>query len=193
MNPDETTTTGLDDTALAHGTVAVRRSRRTAAARPEAPSSPSAPAARRRRSGVGVLAGAAIGLLLLTGCNLPVEQWVPDFNGDGRIDEAEVAHQRAEIDRALQAVDAHRRSVQAHPFLSCVRAHESKGSYTAQNPRSSASGAYQFLDSTWRNVSVRSGNGGYARASHAPWYVQDAVALWLYSNGGRSAWNGTGC
>ena len=173
--------------------VAVRRSRRTAAARPEAPSSPSAPASRRRRRGVGVLAGAVLGLVLLTGCNLPVERWVPDFNGDGRIDETEVARQKDAISQIVQAIDAERRAVQAHPFLSCVRAHESKGDYTAQNPRSSASGAYQFLDSTWRNVSVSSGHGGYARASQAPWWVQDAVALWLVNSGGRSAWNGTGC
>lgn len=174
-------------------TVAQRRSRRTAAARPEAPSSPSAPAARRRRRGVGVLAGAVIGLVLLTGCNLPVEQWVPDFNGDGRIDETEVARKKDELIQVVAAIEAQRRAVQSHPFLSCVRAHESKGSYTVQNPRSSASGAYQFLDSTWRNVSASAGFGGYARAMHAPWFVQDAVAMWLVNNGGRSAWNGTGC
>lgn len=170
--------------------LAVRRTRRSTAPRPEVPSSPAAPAARRRRSGAGVLAGAAIGLLLLTGCNLPVEQWVPDFNGDGRIDQSEINHQQAKI---AQAVEGQRRAVQAHPFLSCVRAHESGGNYAAQNPRSTASGAYQFLDSTWRTVSARSGHPGYARAAHAPWHVQDAVALWLYNNGGRSAWRGTGC
>ena len=170
--------------------LAVRRPRRSGEPRPEGTSSPSASATRRRRRGVGVLAGATIGLLMLTGCNIPVEQWVPDFNGDGQIDQAEVARKQTEI---WNAIESHRRSVQAHPFLSCVRARESKGSYTAQNPRSTASGAYQFLDSTWRNVSVRSGNPGYSRAAHAPWYIQDAVALWLVNNGGRSAWNGTGC
>ncbi|HPU37995.1 MAG TPA: transglycosylase family protein [Microthrixaceae bacterium] len=174
-------------------TVAVRRSRRTAAARPEAPSSPSAPAAPRRRRGLGVLAGAVLGLVLLTGCNLPVERWVPDFNGDGRIDETEVARQKDAISQIVAVIDAERRAVQAHPFLSCVRAHESKGNYAVQNPRSTASGAYQFLDSTWRNVSASAGHGGYARASQAPWWVQDAVALWLVNSGGRSAWNGTGC
>lgn len=87
-----------------------------------------------------------------------------------------------------------------HPFLTCVRHHESDrgayphaNGYRAQNPYSSASGAYQFIDSTWRNVSGRAGHGGYSRALHAPPHVQDAVALWLYSNGGKSAWNGTGC
>lgn len=101
---------------------------------------------------------------------------------------------------AVRRVHHHRLSVQQHPFLACVRHHESDrgpwphtNGYTAQNPYSSASGAYQFIDGTWRNVSVRAGHPGYARASHAPWYVQDEVALWLYNNGGRSAWAGTGC
>lgn len=85
--------------------------------------------------------------------------------------------------------------VSGHPFLVCVRASESAeaGLYLAQNPRSTASGAYQFLDSTWRNVALKAGFPGYARAIHAPPKVQDHVALWLYNNGGRSAWNGTGC
>ncbi len=183
MNHDRNITDASTD-------LAVRRPRRAGDPRPEGTSSPAAPAARRRRRGVGVFAGAVVGLVMLSGCNIPVEQWVPDFNGDGRIDQAEISRRQSEI---ANAIEAHRRSVQAHPFLSCVRARESKGSYTAQNPSSTASGAYQFLDSTWRNVSVRSGNPGYSRAAHAPWYVQDAVALWLYNNGGRSAWNGTGC
>ena len=99
-----------------------------------------------------------------------------------------------------EGIENARRSTQLHPFLTCVRHHESDrggyphiNGYGAQNPYSSASGAYQFIDSTWRNVSARAGHGGYATAAHAPWYVQDAVALWLYNNGGRSAWNGTGC
>lgn len=85
--------------------------------------------------------------------------------------------------------------VSGHWFLRCVRAHESDtaGSYRAQNPRSTASGAYQFLDSTWRNVSTKAGFPGYSRAIHAPPRVQDHVALWLYNSGGKSAWNGTGC
>lgn len=87
-----------------------------------------------------------------------------------------------------------------HPFLTCVRHHESDrgpwphaNGYRAENPYSSASGAYQFIDSTWRNVSARAGHPGWTHAAHAPEHIQDAVALWLYNNGGRSAWTGTGC
>ena len=97
------------------------------------------------------------------------------------------------------AVNAHFRSLSDygnHPFLVCVRAHESdtSGGYRAQNPRSSASGAYQFLDRTWRNVAPAAGYGGYARAIHAPPHVQDAVAYNLaITRGQRFHWNGTGC
>lgn len=78
-------------------------------------------------------------------------------------------------------------------FLACVRRHESGGSYTAKNPNSTASGAYQFLDSTWRTMSARAGHSGWGSARHAPPHVQDAVAIYTVNSGWRSAWNGTGC
>lgn len=70
-------------------------------------------------------------------------------------------------------------------FLACVRAHESDtaGGYSAQNPSSSASGAYQILDSTWQNYK------GYPTAASAPPHVQDERAQQLP----KSAWNGSGC
>jgi hypothetical protein len=87
--------------------------------------------------------------------------------------------------------------VQAHTppggFLACVRRHESGGNYQAKNPNSTASGAYQFLDSTWRTMSARAGHGGYGSARSAPPWVQDAVAIYTVNAGWRSAWNGTGC
>src|SRR5262245_10900070 len=54
--------------------------------------------------------------------------------------------------------------------LATIRAIESGGNYRAQNPTSSASGAYQFLDSTWNRY------GGYSRAKDAPPNVQDEKA-----------------
>lgn len=60
---------------------------------------------------------------------------------------------------------------------------ESHGNLVAENPRSTASGKWQILDSTW------AGYGGYARASDAPEDVQDARAREIYAGGaGRSQW-----
>jgi murein DD-endopeptidase MepM/ murein hydrolase activator NlpD len=54
--------------------------------------------------------------------------------------------------------------------LATIRTIESGGDYTVRNAGSTASGAYQFLDSTWN------GYGGYPRAWLAPPAVQDAKA-----------------
>lgn len=55
-------------------------------------------------------------------------------------------------------------------ILGTIRRLESGGNYTARARGSTASGAYQFLDSTW------SGYGGYTAAWQAPPAVQDAAA-----------------
>jgi Peptidase family M23/Transglycosylase-like domain len=54
--------------------------------------------------------------------------------------------------------------------LATIRTIESGGDYTVRNTGSTASGAYQFLDSTWNDY------GGYPRAWLAPPVVQDAKA-----------------
>ena len=54
--------------------------------------------------------------------------------------------------------------------LETIRTLESGGNYQATAAGSTASGAYQFLDSTWNNY------GGYQRAADAPPEVQDAKA-----------------
>lgn len=65
-----------------------------------------------------------------------------------------------------------------------VMMRESRGSLTAKNPNSTASGKWQFLDSTW------AGYGGYAHASDAPESVQDARAAQVWAGGsGCSNWS----
>ena len=69
----------------------------------------------------------------------------------------------------------------------CVMMRESGGSLTAQNPTSTASGKWQFINGTW------GGYGGYAEAWMAPESVQDARARELWAGGaGASHWGG-GC
>jgi hypothetical protein len=84
-------------------------------------------------------------------------------------------------------------------FLSCVAAHESSHSRYARNPSSTASGKYQFLDSTWRGIAKWTKVDGehvarpYARAYQAPAWIQEAVAVHSVLDGGWSNWNGTRC
>ncbi|MAT06284.1 MAG: hypothetical protein CL424_14700 [Acidimicrobiaceae bacterium] len=59
--------------------------------------------------------------------------------------------------------------------LATIRDLESGGDYQADAAGSSASGAYQFIDSTW------DGYGGFQRAKDAPASVQDAKAVELVS------------
>jgi hypothetical protein len=64
-------------------------------------------------------------------------------------------------------------------ILETIKSVESAGDYTTPNKAgaSSASGAYQFIDSTWQSLTKKYGIGTeYARAMQAPPDVQDAVA-----------------
>ena len=68
-----------------------------------------------------------------------------------------------------------------------VLARESGGNPLAENPTSTASGLWQFLDSTW------AGYGGFGHASHAPVDVQNARARQLWAGGaGCSHWSACG-
>jgi hypothetical protein len=61
-------------------------------------------------------------------------------------------------------------------ILRTIRTLESGGDYQARAAGSSASGAYQMIDTTWRTWSAQAGFGGqYARAYQAPPTVQDAA------------------
>jgi hypothetical protein len=64
----------------------------------------------------------------------------------------------------------------------------SAGDYQAKNPRTSASGAYQIVDSTW------AGRYGVEHASDASPEQQDAAAYDLYRRHGTSDWSASaGC
>lgn len=62
-------------------------------------------------------------------------------------------------------------------ILSTIRMRESGGDYNIQSKSSSASGAYQFVDGTWRSLTKKFNVGTeYSRAYMAPPEVQDEVA-----------------
>lgn len=81
----------------------------------------------------------------------------------------------------------------------CIRAHESHHNYRAENPTSTASGAYQFLSGTWQgNARWTKWKGEfvarhYPTAGDAPKWVQDAVFIHSIEGGGIKAWHGTYC
>jgi hypothetical protein len=78
-------------------------------------------------------------------------------------------------------------------FLRCVIAHESGGDPKAENPTSTASGLFQFIDSSWRAYSRSAGITRYARASQAPASVQWTVARHVVTDYGKYPWKGTNC
>lgn len=69
--------------------------------------------------------------------------------------------------------------------LARIKACESGGSYRAYNASSGASGAYQFLNSTWRGLPAAR---GYATAASAPPAVQDRAARQLFASAGSTPW-----
>jgi len=80
----------------------------------------------------------------------------------------------------------------------CIRKHESihLGHYRAENPNSTASGAYQMIfrfwhgNAKWVPIAKKYANGP---AGNAPARVQDAVFIHSILHGGISAWKGTHC
>lgn len=81
-------------------------------------------------------------------------------------------------------------------FALCVSHHESWSGHmwTAENPISTASGGFQFIDGTWRAWRDRAGVKAPGHAAYASPQTQAYVfAFGLTHYGGRGAWSGTGC
>lgn len=68
-------------------------------------------------------------------------------------------------------------------LAAAIRWCESRDNYTAQNKQTTASGAYQFLDTTWQHLT---GLPGHAR--DYPPAVQDHAFLDMYAAAGTRPW-----
>ena len=80
-------------------------------------------------------------------------------------------------------------------FAKCVSHHESWSPHmwTAQNPSSTASGGFQWLDGSWRTNLARTGLSGPPRASQASPVLQASVTAWVIAHHGQWNWNGSHC
>lgn len=85
-------------------------------------------------------------------------------------------------------------TTQERAFLACIAHRESRNNHKAQNRRSTASGTYQFLRSTWKgNAKYAKWKGTYParrydEAHQAPPWIQHLVALHSIRRGGWMHW-----
>ncbi|MFN8019396.1 MAG: transglycosylase family protein [Acidimicrobiales bacterium] len=104
------------------------------------------------------------------------QKWIQAMQAKHKADLAKLA--KAQAEAKAKAAAAYPKGACGGDLPPCwVMMRESRGDITARNPRSSASGKWQFLRSTW------AGYGGYAEAWMAPEPVQDAKARLLWNHG----------
>jgi hypothetical protein len=78
--------------------------------------------------------------------------------------------------------------VKTRSYEDCVIDRESRGDSTAQNPNSTASGLYGFLNSTWQSVTGLPGSAKEYSAS-----IQHQAFEKLYLQEGKRPWETDGC
>jgi hypothetical protein len=77
----------------------------------------------------------------------------------------------------------------------CIAHHESWSphTWTAENPSSSASGGFQFIDGTFAGWLGRAGISGSRHAANNSPVIQVRVFAYAVTHGGKHAWAGTNC
>lgn len=94
------------------------------------------------------------------------------------------AHRASRSRHGLPTILLRIRSCESGPNGYATHGYAFDADYTATNPNSTASGAFQFLNGTWRSTTGLPG-----RAKDYPPSVQDAAALRLYAEQGTRPWN----
>jgi hypothetical protein len=124
-----------------------------------------------------------------------VESVIAEENARAEAEAAAAARAAAEAAAARQVVRSAPSSSVNGGFLACVKQRESGGNYGIHNSQGSgASGAYQFMPSTWNSIAQSTGRSdlvGIDPAAAAP-SDQDAMAVALYQQQGAAPWGG-GC
>lgn len=93
-----------------------------------------------------------------------------------------VVKQKKTVVKKTKKVVSKVKKVSLAGIAACIAKYESGGNPRAQNPHSTASGLFQFIDGTWNHF------GGYARAMYAPVSVQ-LKKFYIVWDGGRGAGN----
>lgn len=147
----------------------------------------------------------ALAAVLLAGCASPTAVVPPAAVGDHAVvaavkprpEPASRAKVRLSIASSSWARGRwYRYSPRVERWAACVARHESltAGLWRARNPSSTASGAFQWLDSTWRAHAARAGVAHIPdRAYLASPRKQARVLAWAARHGQQQAWYGTGC
>jgi hypothetical protein len=65
--------------------------------------------------------------------------------------------------------------------------------WTAENPTSSASGGFQWIDGSWRANLARAGFSGPGHAAYASPVLQAQVTAYVITHGGQHNWVGSHC
>lgn len=140
-------------------------------------------------TGVGAAFG-AIGFLVNLGFSLYLmyeiyelwKRWTSEEKAEAAgVGDAEIVKETAGANATKLAGTAAGSNTQTpvsnQAILETIRMKESGNDYSAQNPVSTASGAYQFIDGTWKALTNKYGIGTeYSKAKLAPPEIQDAIA-----------------
>ena len=150
-----------------------------AGATPQVPPKPASSAVKPALIGAGVggVTAAALGATPAAAGTGPAATAIPPSSAAGNPNSTDSAGSRTQATPAGSGASGADPKVQK--ILAAIRGGESGGRYTAGNDagKSSASGAYQFIDGTWAGVTKKFKIGQeYARAKDAPPNIQDAVA-----------------